>query len=157
MQPPPCSCCPGPRSQQIAFEKQFGSAQWAENEWLGGGKYNRMLGQGLGGGWVMEERWLWTTAFPAPSRGRLEEQERRKKKHLTPSQEAGKTFKRDFSSTSHLYQKDLARKPCHEPFFHTHTQQLLFLRTNREARIDAMSIAKGKKPSKTHLPLHCSG
>lgn len=91
---------------------------------------------------ALDHRLPSTISWPAGGTGKEE------KKHLTPSQEAGKTFKRDFSSTSHLYQKDLARKPCHEPFFHTHTQQLLFLRTNREARIDAMSIAKGKNPAR---------
>lgn len=38
-----------------------------------------MLGQGRDGGWIMEERRLWTTAFPAPSRGLLGKQEWREK------------------------------------------------------------------------------
>ena len=79
-----------------------------------------MLGQGLGGGWVMEERQLWTTAFPAPSRGRTGEAGKEGKKHVIPSQETEMTFKRDFSSPSHLYQEESARKPCHEPFFPSH-------------------------------------
>lgn len=54
-------------------------ARWAENEGLDVGKDERMLSQGLSGGWVMEERRLWTTAFPAPSRGRLGKQERKEK------------------------------------------------------------------------------
>lgn len=42
-------------------------------------KEEGMLGQGRDGGWMTEERWLWTTAFPAPSRGRLGKQEWRGK------------------------------------------------------------------------------
>lgn len=92
---------------------------------------------------MAEERRLWTIAFPAPSRGQLGKRERREKKHLTPSQEAEKTFKRDSSSTSHLYQESdsLAMN-------HTHPQQMFFLRRTGEAKIDAMSIAKGKTPAR---------
>lgn len=79
MQPPPCSHSSGSRSPWTAFEKGFVSAQWVENEGLDVGKEERMLGQGRDGGRMMEERQLWTAAFPAPSRGRLGNQERRGK------------------------------------------------------------------------------
>lgn len=84
----------------------------------------------------MQEKRLWTTAFPAPSRGQLGKQERRGEKPLTPSQEEEKTFKRDFSSPSHLYQEESARKPGYELFFPATPQQLPFPRRDGEASTD---------------------
>jgi len=100
MQPAPCSCSPGSRSPWVALEKQFGSAQWARfGEGREAVRPRAGWWMGDGGEVDLDHRLPSTNSWPAGEAGKGG------KKHLTPRQEAPKTFRRDFSSPFHLYQK----------------------------------------------------
>lgn len=107
-----------------------------------------MLGQGRDSGWMMEEMRLWTTAFPAPSPGRLGKQEWRGRNIQLQARGQKKVFQKGFFFSFRCLSGGVSKKITMSHSSPTHTEQLIFLGRNSEARTAAISIAKGKTPAK---------